>query len=50
VRKVDQELAKASLDKEYAPIDGIPEFIKGARMALLGWESEGVNDGRIVTS
>mmetsp|Transcript_27379 Transcript_27379/g.20525 ORF Transcript_27379/g.20525 Transcript_27379/m.20525 type:complete len:269 (-) Transcript_27379:417-1223(-) len=51
VRKVDQELAaNTALDKEYAPIDGVADFIKGSRMALLGWDSPAVNDERIVTS
>lgn len=51
VRKVESEVVKdLTLDKEYAPIDGIPEFCHGAKQVLFGWDSPEVTSGRVVTA
>ena len=51
VKKVEKEIVEdPSLDKEYAPIEGVAEFITGSRMALLGWDHPDNNSGRVVTS
>ena len=50
VRKAEQDIVNdAALDKEYAPIDGVADFIKGSRMACFGWNNPDLNSGRIVT-
>ena len=50
VRKVEAELAADhTLDKEYLPIVGDADFIRGARMALFGWDSPHVASDRIAT-
>lgn len=50
MRKVEKEIVNDStLDKEYAPIDGVAEFNEGAKMALLGWNHPDVKSGRVVT-
>lgn len=36
VRKAEAAIVAKNLDKEYAPIDGMPEFNKGARGVLFG--------------
>lgn len=38
------------MDKEYAPIDGLADFNKGARGAIFGWNHPDVNSGRVVTA
>jgi len=43
-------VADMSLDKEYSPIDGIPEFTKGARGVAFGWDHPLVNDPRVVSA
>lgn len=51
VKKVEKEIVNdPSLDKEYAPIDGVAEFKEGAKMALLGWKHKDVKSGRVVTA
>lgn len=51
VRKAEAKIcADHSLDKEYAPIDGLQDFNKGARGALFGWNHPDVNSGRVVTA
>merc|ERR1719230_1306862 len=43
-------VADRSLDKEYSPIDGIPEFSKGARGVAFGFDHPLVNDSRVVSA
>ena len=41
VKKVEKEIVDdPTLDKEYAPIDGVTEFLRGARMVTFGWDVE----------
>jgi aspartate aminotransferase len=50
VRKVEQEIVNdATLDKEYAPIEGVAEFITGAKMVTFGWDHPDVTSGRVAT-
>jgi aspartate aminotransferase, cytoplasmic len=50
VRKAEAEVVgDASLDKEYAPIEGVAEFIKGSRQVTFGWDSPLVTSDRIIT-
>lgn len=50
VKKVENEIvADLTLDKEYAPIDGVADFIQGSKMVVLGWDHPDVNSGRVVT-
>ena len=51
VKKVEQQFVnEGALDKEYAPIDGEADFIKGARMAAFGWDHPDVTSGKVVTT
>jgi aspartate/tyrosine/aromatic aminotransferase len=51
VRKAEaQIIADQSLDKEYAPIDGLADFNKGARGSMFGWNHPDVSSGRVVTA
>lgn len=43
-------VADRALDKEYSPIDGLPEFTKGARGVAFGWDHPLVNDPRVVSA
>jgi len=38
-----------ALDKEYAPIEGVAEFITGAKQVAFGWDHPDVNSGRVAT-
>jgi len=50
VKKVENEIvADLTLDKEYAPIEGVADFIQGSKMVVFGWEHPDVNSGRVVT-
>jgi aspartate/tyrosine/aromatic aminotransferase len=50
VKKVELEIVNdKSLDKEYAPIEGVEDFIKGSKMVAFGWEHPDVTSGRVVT-
>jgi aspartate aminotransferase len=40
-------LIEKKLDKEYAPITGVPSFIEGAAKLAYGADSSAVKDGRI---
>lgn len=42
-------VANTKLDKEYLPIDGNQEFLKGARGVLFGWDHADVNSGRVAS-
>lgn len=51
VKKVEHEIVNdPTLDKEYAPIDGVAEFALGSRQVTLGWDHPDVNSGRVVTA
>jgi len=51
VKKVEKEIVDdKTLDKEYAPIEGVADFIKGSRMVAFGWDHPAVSDPRIITS
>ena len=51
VRKAEELIvSNKALDKEYSPIDGLPEFCKGARGALFGWDHPLVDDPRVVSA
>jgi aspartate/tyrosine/aromatic aminotransferase len=50
VKKVEAEIvADPSLDKEYAPIEGVADFIKGSQMVVFGWDNPDLASGRFVT-
>jgi aspartate aminotransferase len=50
VRKAEQRLIEKQLDKEYAPITGVPAFDKGAVKLAYGADSSAVKDGRIAVT
>ena len=51
VKKAEMEVVNdPALDKEYAPIDGVADFIKGSKMVAFGWDNPEINSGRIVSS
>ena len=51
VKKAEQMIvADPALDKEYAPIEGLPDFNKGARGVLFGFDHKLVNDPRVVSA
>jgi len=51
VREAEQRIINdKSLKKEYLPIDGNKEFLKGARGVLFGFDSPMVNDPRVYSS
>jgi aspartate/tyrosine/aromatic aminotransferase len=51
VKKVENEVvADTLLDKEYAPIDGLPEFNHGSRGVLFGWDHPDVTSGRVASA
>lgn len=50
VKKVEHEIVNdATLDKEYAPIEGVAEFIVGSRQVAFGWDHPDVSSGRVAT-
>jgi len=50
VRKAEAAIVAKNLDKEYAPIDGLADFNKGARGALFGWNHPDVTSGRVASA
>jgi aspartate aminotransferase, mitochondrial len=50
VRKAEQRLLERQLDKEYAPITGVPAFNKGAVRLAYGTDSPAIKDGRIAVT
>lgn len=51
VRKVEAEIvADHKLDKEYLPIEGDQDFLKGARGVIFGWDAPDVDSGRVASS
>ena len=50
VKKVEREIVEdLTLDKEYAPIEGVADFILGSQMVCFGWEEPEIKSGRIAT-
>ena len=50
VKKVEREIVEdPTLDKEYAPIDGVADFILGSQMVTFGWEDPIIKSGRVAT-
>jgi aspartate aminotransferase len=50
IKKIEHEVVNdLTLDKEYAPIEGVESFIKGSRQVVFGWDSPNVTDERITT-
>ena len=50
VKKVEQQIVNdPSLDKEYAPIEGVADFITGSKQVAFGWDHPDVTSGRIAT-
>lgn len=51
VREAEKAIANnEGLNKEYLPIDGDPNFTKGARGVLFGWDHPDVSSGRVASS
>jgi len=51
VKKAEEMIvANKTLDKEYAPIEGLADFNKGARGVLFGFDHPLVNDPRVVSA
>lgn len=51
VRKAEKMIVDdLSLDKEYAPIDGLADFNKGSRGVLFGFDHADVNSGRVASA
>jgi aspartate aminotransferase len=50
VRKAEEKLLQKQLDKEYAPITGVPAFDKGAIKLAYGADSSAIKEGRIVVT
>ena len=50
VRKAEEMLIAKKLDKEYSPIDGDQEFLKGARGVLFGFNHSDVTSGRVASA
>jgi aspartate aminotransferase len=42
-------LNDATLDHEYLPITGLPEFVAGAARLILGENSPAISEGRVVS-
>ncbi|KAK5116361.1 hypothetical protein LTR62_007908 [Meristemomyces frigidus] len=47
VQQAEQEIVKKKLDKEYAGITGVPEFVKGAALLAYGPNSAPLKEGRV---
>jgi aspartate aminotransferase, mitochondrial len=50
VRKAEEKLLQKQLDKEYAPITGVPAFDKGAIKLAYGADSSAIKEGRIAVT
>ncbi|KAG9624237.1 putative aspartate aminotransferase, partial [Aureobasidium melanogenum] len=48
VKEAEQRVVKKNLDKEYAGITGVPDFIKAAAVLAYGPDSAPLKEGRIV--
>lgn len=49
VKAAEEKIVSQNLQKEYLAIDGIPEFNKGARGVLFGWDHPDVTSGRVAS-
>jgi aspartate/tyrosine/aromatic aminotransferase len=50
VKKCELEIVNdATLDKEYAPIEGVADFIKGSQGVIFGWDAPVLASGRVAT-
>lgn len=49
VRKAEQRMLAANENKEYLPIEGLPNFRKATMELLLGSDSPAIRDGRVAT-
>lgn len=51
VKKVEHQIVNdPTLDKEYAPIEGVAEFNLGSRQVAFGWDNPELNSGRVITA
>ena len=51
VKKVEHQIVNdVTLDKEYAPIEGVAEFCTGSSQVAFGWDNPELKSGRIVTA
>ena len=50
VRTAEKSITSKNLDKEYLPIDGLPEFRKQAISLALGKDSPAIADNRIAVT
>jgi aspartate aminotransferase, mitochondrial len=50
VRKAEEKLLNQELDKEYAPITGVPAFGKGAIKLAYGLNSPAIKEKRIAVT
>ena len=50
VRQAEQKLLEKKLDKEYAPITGVPAFDTGAVRLAYGADSSAIKEGRIAVT
>lgn len=50
MRKAEEKLLQKQLDKEYAPITGVPAFDKGAIKLAYGADSSAIKEGRIAVT
>jgi len=50
VRKVEKQIANSDQNKEYLPIDGLPEFKSAAQKLLFHPESPALKEGRVAST
>jgi aspartate/tyrosine/aromatic aminotransferase len=51
VKKCELEIVNdPTLDKEYAPIEGVADFIKGSQQVVFGWDAPILGEGRVATA
>ena len=50
MRQAEEKLLQKQLDKEYAPITGVPAFGKGAIKLAYGADSSAIKEGRIAVT
>jgi aspartate aminotransferase len=50
VKKCELEIVNdPTLDKEYAPIEGVADFIKGSQGVIFGWDDPILASGKVAT-
>lgn len=47
VKKVEQKLLQDGVNKEYLPIDGLPEFIRATAQLMFGADCPALREGRV---